>query len=1027
MTEVFNSSRRQMMGTATVAGAGLVAAAAVQAAPLTPREVGEAKVFGPAGCAAPEFKIDPASGALALNPAQQVSYTSCLGCVTQCSVRVRIDRQSGQVIRVAGNPFSPLSTTVQLPYSATIRQSFLSLSRQGEQGLAGRSTACGRGAEAAATAQSPHRVLTPLKRVGPRNGGQWQPISFEQLLSEICDGGNLFGEGHVAGLRALRDLSPIDPQQPGLGAKVNQVAMLNGVADGRDALVRRFIQQAYGTINFVGHGSYCGGAYRSGSGAVFGDKRRMPHAKPDFENIEFCIFIGTAPSNAGNPFKRQAALLARARTEGKLSYVVIDPVLTQAQTVAVGSRSRWIPIRPATDGALAMAMIRWILEQERYDARFLAAPNANAAKAAGEASWSNASHLVITSAKHPRSGRFLRASDLGRPITGERYGDDDAYVAIDAASGQLVSTAEAGGPARLFHEGTLEIGGAAVEVKTALSLLRESAQQQTLEQYSQACGIPVATIVELAREFTSHGKKAAVNLHGGMMAGNGFANAHALVMLNVLIGNLNRKGGTLVNGGVFPDAGKGPRYNLADFDGAVTPKGTPLGRNVPYEKSAEFERKRASGSPYPAQQPWFPNAPQLATEWLSAAFSNYPYSLKALLLWNTNPLYGVAGLRSQVERDLADPKKLPLIIAIDPFINETTAFADYIVPDTVFTESWGWAAPWGAVPTKMTTARWPVVAPRTQRLADGQPLSVDSFVIALAKRLGLPGFGAGAITDRNGGRHGLDRAEDWYLRGGANIAFAGTPVADASDDDLALCGVDNLRPQLEKILGGDEWRKVAAVLAHGGRFQNAAETYTGEVATNRFPRPLLVYNEEVAASRDSFSGQRLAGVPVWSAPRFSDGSSVRQHFPEKDWPLALVSYKSPLQSSYSIGLDRLRSLHPVNAVLLHPVDAQALGVADGAAVIVETPGGSVRLQARVTEGVTRGVAAIEHGFGHRELGARAHRIGGQLQPAKPGLGAGVNLNDLGLADPTRKTRALWLDPVAGSSVRNGLPARIKKA
>jgi len=37
------------------------------------------------------------------------------------------------------------------------------------------------------------------------------------------------------------------------------------------------------------------------------------HVKPDFANTKFALFMGTAPSQAGNPFKRQGRLLAQAR------------------------------------------------------------------------------------------------------------------------------------------------------------------------------------------------------------------------------------------------------------------------------------------------------------------------------------------------------------------------------------------------------------------------------------------------------------------------------------------------------------------------------------------------------------------------------------------------------------------------------------------------------------------------------------------------------------------------------------------
>ena len=1005
---------------------------------------------------APEFSVNPATGALNINPEQQVSYTMCMGCTTFCGVRVRIDKKTAKVLRVAGNPYSPLSADPPLPFQTPIRGSFVSLTRYQEKGLAGRSTACGRGNGILEQMESPFRVLAPMKRVGARGGGQWQPIAFDQLVKEIVEGGNLFGEGEVQGLRELRDLqTPIDAQQPELGPRVNQVGLMSSTNEGREPFVERFIKQSYGSINMVGHGSYCGGAYRSGSGAMFGDMKKMPHAKPDLEHVEFCIFVGTAPGNAGNPFKRQGTLVAKARAgKSQFSYVVIDPVLTNADSLASGDRSRWVPIKPGTDSALAMAMIRWIIEQQRYDRTYLVQPNLKAAEAAGEASWSNATHLVIVQPGHARDGRYLRGSDLGMALAEEeRYQEKDPFVVFDPVTQQAVVHTEAKAGAELFFEAALPIGGETLKLQSAMSLLRDQAFKHSLADYSAACGIPVPVIEGLAREFTSHGKRAAISAHGGMMAGSGFYSAYSLLMLNTLIGNLNRQGGTLVSGGSFKDVADGPRYNLESFAGAVKPAGMPLGRNAAYEKTAEFKRKKAQGKAYPAQAPWYPNAPGLASEWLTSAVNGYPYSLKALILWSCNPLYGITGLRAQIEKDLADPKKLPLIVAVDPFINETSAFADYIVPDSLMYESWGWAGAWAGVAVKLSTARWPVVEPKAQKLAGGQAIGMETFFLALAKAMALPGFGATGLTDSAGEPCALERPEDWYLRGGANIAWQGkTPVPDASDDDLLLSGVSRIRPELEKTLKPEEWRKVAFMLARGGRYQNYKEMFgvrlplplpspSGAVAaaaheeapyppdwsTHRFTRPMQLYNENVGSSKSSLSGKRFSGSPTWQPAAFADGSLVRSHYPEAQWPLQLISYKSPLQNSYSMGARRLRGIHPDNPVALHPDDAAGLGLRSGDQVYLETPGGRARATVLLRHGVQRGVVAVEHGFGHRELGARAHRIGDKLQPPEAAIGAGINLNDLGLSDPTRSALNVFVDPVAGSTVRQGLPARLVRA
>ncbi|MEO8600749.1 MAG: molybdopterin dinucleotide binding domain-containing protein, partial [bacterium] len=399
-----------------------------------------------------------------------------------------------------------------------------------------------------------------------------------------------------------------------------------------------------------------------------------------------------------------------------------------------------------------------------------------------------------------------------------------------------------------------------------------------------------------------------------------------------------------------------------------------------------------------------------------------------------------------IEKDLADPKKLPLIVAVDPFINETNAFADYIVPDSMLYESWGWAGAWGGVAVKMSTARWPVLEPKAQKLADGQAIGMETFFMALAKAMDLPGFGPAGLTDSKGQPCALERPEDWYLRGGANIAWQGkTPVPEASDEDILLSGVSRIQPLLEKTLKPEEWRKVAFMLARGGRYQSYKEMfgvrlpppagalvpatteeipYPADWSSHRFTKPMMLYNESVGTTKSSITGKRFSGTPSWQEPAFADGTLVRSKYPEAEWPLQLISYKSPLQNSYSIGARRLRGIHPDNPVTLHPDDAAHLGLRSGDLVYLETPGGRVKAAVMLRHGVQRGVVAIEHGFGHREHGARAHRIGDKLQPHETGIAAGTNLNDIGLRDPTRNERNVFVDSVSGTTVRQGLPARL---
>ena len=94
-------------------------------------------------------------------------------------------------------------------------------------------------------------------------------------------------------------------------------------------------------------------------------------------------------------------------------------------------------------------------------------------------------------------------------------------------------------------------------------------------------------------------------------------------------------------------------------------------------------------------------------------------------------------------------------------------------------------------------------------------------------------------------------------------------------------------------------------------------------------------------------------------------------------------------------------------------------------ILTDNAAGSINSAVLIDPGVKSGVLAIEHGFGHRDLGARTIIINGTKIPGNPHARHGVNLNEIGLTDPTRKGTTLWVNSVSGACVRNGIPAKIE--
>ena len=678
-----------------------------------------------------------------------------------------------------------------------------------------------------------------------------------------------------------------------------------------------------------------------------------------------------------------------------------------------------------------------MLENERFDHQMLAQPGPAAMQAAGEASWCNATHLMINDPEHPRYGTFLRASDMGWPVQDTAEGENaDPVFVVQRKDGSLTPHNTGTEAAELFVDRTVLAPGLSpdpIQVCSSLSKLRTESQRLSFDEYSAECGVSVEDIKALAQEFTSYGKRAVVDAHGGTMSGSGFYTAYAIAMLNTLVGNLNVKGGLVLDAGPFGPFGPGPRYDFR-FKGQAQPKGLSLARNrLAYEKSSEYKRRVAAGdNPYPAQAPWYPIVNgTLSSEIVASGMAGYPYKAKAWINHMGNFLYGVAGMRNAMYDDLCDPKKMPLIVSIEPFINETSAIADYIVPDTVTYESWGVSAPWADVIAKTSTVRWPVIEPKVTRTADGQPISLESFLIAVAKRINMPGFGDNAMGIPNSdARLGLHSAPDFYLRGFANIAYAmKRPVNDASDDDLTITGVNRYENIIKERVSQEEWRKVATIMSRGGRFDRIEDAWDEDKGHLKLMHDYMlpIWDEKLFNSKHAYTGENNSGCPTWYPTRLADGSAMRQHYTEQDWPFLMTSYKSNLMSSMSIAVDRLRQVHPHNPISLNKADAERLGIRNGDTIRIVTPGHSSQGVAMLRDGVMKGTLAIEHGYGHKELGARAHVIDGNTTPHNPALAAGVNINDLGFRDQTRgEHNNVWIDWVSGAVVRQGLPARIEK-
>ncbi|WP_243371017.1 molybdopterin-dependent oxidoreductase [Geotalea sp. SG265] len=994
-------------------------------------------------------------------------HTACLNCNTGCGLKVKII--DGVIAKIDGNPYSPFTLHPHLSMAAS---PFKTPKVDG--------AICAKGQSAHQGAYDPYRIRKVLKRAGKRGEGKWISVPFQQAIDEIVNGGQLFhhvpGEEkrQVTGLKELyamrdpqlfREMADdvtlirskkmtvaefklkhaadlhllIDPNHPDFGPKNNQFIHCWGrIKGGRSDFARRFTD-AFGTVNTHGNTTVCQGSLAFACKAMseqyagngFADGRTF-YWQADQEYAEYILFVGANlfEANFGPP-NRTPRMTERLAT-GKLKVTVVDPRFTRLAAKA----QRWVPIKPGTDAAFAMGMTRWILENKRFDATYLANANKAGATKDQEPTWSNASWLVKIDADG-RPGAFLRASEIGLKPKEVRAGRDGKQydfeylvalrdgepVAFDPNDTRLRVRGE------LFVDMVLKGEHGPVRVKSSLQLMLEESRKRTLAEYAAICGIEPGVIEAVAREFTSHGKKACVEIHrGAVQHTNGFYAASALMNLNLLVGNFDWKGGMIAPSTFNYDGSSNDRqpYSLKKH----TPHtGTPFGLSVirhgaTYEESTLF-------AGYPAKRNWWPLSADVYQEILPSIAEAYPYPIKALFSYMGSPSYALPAGDKGIAA-LTDLERVPLYFASDITIGSTSMYADYVFPDLHFLERWEFQGSHPNMPLKVQPVRHPlIVSPNevVKVFGEDQPISFETLWLALAEKLGLSGFG----TEGFGPGLDLKTPEQFYWRLVANLAYDGRePVADAGHEEVGLFfdGHRHLPRSVMRIeQAGDletiQLSKAIHILNRGGRFDPPEAAYDGDYAANRYGRLINLYQEKTALVKDAFTGKSFHGLPGYHP--VADTLDRKPAALAKGYHLQLISQKDVrMTNSRTISNQYLSELVPENTLVVNAADGRRLGLKNGERVKVvsaSNPRGEWDLgngvkkpivgRVQLSEGIRPGVVTFSHGHGLWATGATDMVIDGILIKGDPRRAGGVNANASMWLDPHLKNTCM-LDKVGGS-------------
>ena len=214
-------------------------------------------------------------------------------------------------------------------------------------GIFGSVSLCAKGNAAPASLDASHRLLYPMKRVGPKGpGAQFERISWDEALDTIAE-------------TLLRQKKEFGPETFGI-LSPQFFAVLAGLG-------RRFLN-VHGSPNYL-HSAICHEQRTASAECVFGPGSAPGHRKnlspAQLEKTDLLVLWGVNPENAGvnlGAIRKQLEAM-----KAGLKVIDIRPLCDPAASKA----DIWLPVRPGTDLALALAILHVICAEELYDAEFV--------------------------------------------------------------------------------------------------------------------------------------------------------------------------------------------------------------------------------------------------------------------------------------------------------------------------------------------------------------------------------------------------------------------------------------------------------------------------------------------------------------------------------------------------------------------------------------------------------------------------------------------------------------------------------
>ena len=251
--------------------------------------------------------------------------TCCMMCGGQTGIKALVSE--GRVVKIEPNPENPIGVS-------NISTDFYAQKSKG-------SAMCPKGNAGIAQLYDPDRVKKPLLRVTKEKGKdivpEWKEISWDEALDLLA-----------SKLKPLQEAN-------------EQHKLIWFSEDSAFVPIQQDFCNLFGTPNYHNHSNLCDVARKAGWKAAVGNDRPLS----DPVQSKYILYFGWNPLSAVK-WSHLPSIITRGVQNGA-KMVVVDPFLSLTASKA----TEWVPIRPGTDGALALAMANVIIRENLIDQEFV--------------------------------------------------------------------------------------------------------------------------------------------------------------------------------------------------------------------------------------------------------------------------------------------------------------------------------------------------------------------------------------------------------------------------------------------------------------------------------------------------------------------------------------------------------------------------------------------------------------------------------------------------------------------------------